>query len=123
MWRYLILFTIVVGASGISTYAQNVTIVNHFQGDTTGRGVGGFRLSGSEQHSIIINYYEPAAQNEISRLSELTGASLNFYIDQSVEAQDGRIRLKRPKKEMLKEMNEIVRSAVKYYDFTEKNTF
>ncbi|MCC6599589.1 MAG: OmpA family protein [Crocinitomicaceae bacterium] len=123
MRHYLTLVIFFLSAFVLSANGQNVTIVNHFKGDTTGRGLEGFRLSGSEQHSIIINYYEPAEKSDLDRLSELVGASLNFYIDQSVEISNGKIRLKRPQKEMIKEMNEIVQSAIKYYNFTEKENF
>jgi len=103
--------------------AQQVTIVNHFQGDTTGVGLANFRLSGVEEHRVVINYYEPAPTKEIDRLSELVGSALNFYIDQSVEVKAGKVKLKKSKKEILRDMNEIVKSAVKYYRYKEIESF
>ncbi|MFO0362619.1 MAG: OmpA family protein [Flavobacteriales bacterium] len=109
--------------SGAALHAQQTTIVNHFQGDTTGRGVGAFRLSGISEHRVVINYYEPAPDREVERLSQLTGSALNFYIDQSAEVKNGKLRLLKSKKEMLRDMNEIVRNAVKYYDYREIAAF
>jgi hypothetical protein len=61
--------------SGAALHAQQTTIVNHFQGDTTGRGVGAFRLSGISEHRVVINYYEPATDGEVERLSQLTNST------------------------------------------------
>jgi outer membrane protein OmpA-like peptidoglycan-associated protein len=109
--------------SGAALHAQQTTIVNHFQGDTTGRGVGAFRLSGISEHRVVINYYEPAPDGEVERLSQLIGSALNFYIDQSAEVKNGKLRLLKSKKEMMRDMNEIVRNAVKYYEYREIAAF
>jgi outer membrane protein OmpA-like peptidoglycan-associated protein len=122
--RYNLTLTIaILVLSGAALHAQQTTIVNHFQGDTTGRGVGKFRLSGISEHRVVINYYEPAPDGEVERLSQLIGSALNFYIDQSAEVKGGKLRLLKSKKEMLRDMNEIVRNAVKYYDYREIAAF
>jgi len=103
--------------------AQQTTIVNHFRTDTTGRGLQGLQLISSEEHRIVINYYEPAPEKEIDRLGQLLSSALTFYIDQSVSVRNGKVELRKPRKEMMRDMNEIVRQAIRHYQFREKETF
>jgi outer membrane protein OmpA-like peptidoglycan-associated protein len=103
--------------------AQRTTVVNHFQGDTTGRGLSGFRLAGTEEHRVVINYYQPAPPDEMQRLSQVIGAALNFYIDQSIEVKEDKITWRKSSGNVVRDMNEIVRSAVKYYNFRELESF
>lgn len=118
---FLLTASAVYGA--MHMHGQQVTIVNQFQGDTTGRGVEGFRLKGSTEHRVVIHYYEPADKGSLTRLQELVGASLNFYIDESAYLKDGVILFKKPRKEVLRDMNDIVKGAVKYYSYKEIDAF
>ncbi len=102
--------------------AQELTIINNY-GDTTGIGKDGLRLSKSKTHTLIINYYEPAPSSEVDRLEELIGRSLDFYLDQVVSIEDDKLGYKKSKNQVLKDLNEIVEDAVKYYDFKEVNEF
>ena len=57
MWQWLVIGMSVLC---IGAQAQNVTIINHY-GDTTGLGPDAlFYLKGSEEHTVIVNYFEPA---------------------------------------------------------------
>lgn len=103
--------------------SQQTTVLNHFAGDTTGRGTGSFRLSGISEHRVIINYYELAPEREVDRLGAVVSAALNLYIDQSVEVSNDRLKLLRNRKTMMREMDEIVRNAIKYYEYRELEAF
>lgn len=103
--------------------AQPVTVVNHFRTDTTGRGLQGMQLVGSEEHRVVINYYEPAPEQEIDRLGQVLGSALIFYIDQSVSVRNGKIELRKSRKDMVRDMNDIVKQAVKHYRFKEVESF
>jgi outer membrane protein OmpA-like peptidoglycan-associated protein len=107
----------------VRVHGQKVTIINQFQGDTTGKGLDGFRLKGSTEHRVVIHYYEPADKGSLSRLQELVGASLNFYIDECAFLDGGVISFKKPRKEVLRDMNDIVKGAVKYYSYKEIDSF
>lgn len=105
------------------SWAQQTTIINHFQGDTAGRGLDSFRLTHTAEHRVVINYYEPAPLDQTQRLNELIAASLNFYIDQSVQVSGGKVSLRKPARQIMRDMEEIVRNAVRYYDLQEKEPF
>jgi outer membrane protein OmpA-like peptidoglycan-associated protein len=104
--------------------AQNVTVINHFDKDTTGTlQPEDFVLRSSEKHTIVINYYEPANPDQVTRLQQLIGGALNFYIDEATAVEDNRVNLRKSKKKMLVEMNQIVEDAVKYYAYKEEVKF
>jgi len=107
----------------VSLFAQNTTVINQFVGDTTGKGVDGFRMVQSSEQKIIINYYEPIEESELDRLEELISASLSFYIDHGIVRDKNRYKLKKPRKQMVRDMNEIVANAIKFYDFKEVRPF
>lgn len=102
--------------------AQQVTIINNY-GDTTGTSEQGLKLRSSSSHTIVINYYEPAGEDEIDRLEELIGQSLNFYLDQVIDLKEEEIRFRKPRNQVLQDMNDMVKDAVKYYQFKELKAF
>jgi len=117
-------FTLALCISALAVHcdAQELTIINNY-GDTTGLGKEGLRLSKTGTHTLIINYYEPAPSNEVDRLEELIGRSIDFYLDQVATIQNEKLDFKKSKNQVLKDLNEIVADAVKYYDFKEVNEF
>jgi outer membrane protein OmpA-like peptidoglycan-associated protein len=92
-------------------------------GDTTGKGIEGFRLAQSSEQKIVINYYEPIEENELDRLEELIAASLSFYIDHSIVRDQNQYTFKKPRKQLLKDMNDIVENALRFYEFKEIKAF
>ncbi|NNE55427.1 MAG: hypothetical protein HKN32_05365, partial [Flavobacteriales bacterium] len=114
----LLIPVIAVLISG-TLWGQDITVINHY-GDTTGLGKDvAFDLTKSQQHTLIINYYEPATGEEVQRLEQLIGSALDFYIDQSVDIEADRVQFKKGKGKVEKEMNQIVRDAVKFYNYRE----
>lgn len=103
-------------------YCQQITIINNY-GDTTGTGNQPLKLRSTASHTIVVNYYEPAGEGEIDRLEELIGQSLNFYLDQVVDLKEEEIRFRKPKNQVMQDMNNIVKDAVKYYQFKELKAF
>ncbi|MGB1032340.1 MAG: hypothetical protein ACPGWM_06985, partial [Flavobacteriales bacterium] len=81
------------------------------------------KLKFSEEHSIVINYYENAATTEEQRLQSLISDALNYYIDQSVIIGKNDLELRKSPQKMIKEMDNIVKDAMKYYDFKQKVDF
>lgn len=72
---------------------------------------------------LVVNFYEPATDEQVKKLGELIGASINLYLDAWVTFAEGEIVLKKPAKTMLSDLNSIVRSAVKYYEYKEIEEF
>jgi outer membrane protein OmpA-like peptidoglycan-associated protein len=72
---------------------------------------------------LVVNFYEPASDEQVKKLSELIGASINLYLDAWVTYSDGEIRLKKSAKTILNDLNSIVRTAVKYYEYKEVEQF
>ena len=106
-----------------AVHGQGVTIINAYQGDTTGRSLSDFRLKSTKQERVVINYYEPAKKKEADRLAELIGATINFYLDENIEVENEKIHFKKSVKEMVRDMNTMVLGAVKYYQYKEISSF
>jgi outer membrane protein OmpA-like peptidoglycan-associated protein len=124
MKAYLALTFLVLFSCGRNIVcAQNVAVVNHFQGDTTGLGIEKFRLAQSSEQKIVINYYEPIEENELDRLEELIAASLSFYIDHTIVCENNRYVFKKSRKLVLKDLNEIVGNSIRFYEFKEIKSF
>lgn len=66
---------------------------------------------------VLVRYFEPATGDDVEHLQDLIGASLNYYIDHSAELVADRIHFFKSQKEMLRDMNDIVKSAIRIYDF------
>lgn len=66
---------------------------------------------------VLVRYFEPATGDDVERLQDLIGASLNYYIDHSAALTADRIHFFKAKKEMMRDMNDIVKSAIRIYDF------
>lgn len=98
---------------------QSVTVINNY-GDTTGMGPDqAFHLRETQRHTVVINYYEAADTAQVERLTLLINGALGFYIDQSYEIAKDRIGFRKSKKTMVKEMNQIVADAIKFYRYRE----
>ena len=120
--QILIIIVFVFGCLSGSLIGQNITVINHY-GDTTGMGNVAFSLQESQQHTILINYYKPASSDEISRLEELIGSALDFYIDQMVDIGEDGVSLLKSRNTVLREMNEIVTTSFKLYGFRDPKQF
>ncbi len=98
---------------------QQVTVINNY-GDTTGMGPNqAFQLRETQKHTVVINYYEVADTAQIDRLTMLINGALGFYIDQSYEVKNDKVAFRKSRKTMVKEMNQIVVDAVKFYRYRE----
>ena len=103
--------------------AQDVTIINQYP-DSTGPGnPENFVLEKSTRHVLVINYYQPADNDQSARLQKLVGDALNFYLDQCVAYEGGEIVLRKNRKTILRELDQIVADAVKYYQFKINGNF
>ncbi|MCB0762101.1 MAG: OmpA family protein [Flavobacteriales bacterium] len=122
MFRQILIFASLL-ALCFFAHGQSVTVINNY-GDTTGMGPDqGFRLRDTQQHMLIINYYEPADTTQADRLTELINGALAFYIDQAFVIGSSSIDLRKNKKTMLREMQDIVVEGVEYYDYREIEPF
>jgi outer membrane protein OmpA-like peptidoglycan-associated protein len=109
-------------AAQIRLCAQNTSIVNHITGDTTGVGLNPVPSS-TREHRIIINYYEPANENQLDQFGEIIRAYLNLYLDNCAIADDDKVVLKKSKKETIRDLNNIVKGALEFYDYKELKDF
>ena len=107
----------------LAGWSQNITVINQF-GDTTGLGNDvSFSLARSQQHTLIINYYEPATGEEVQRLEQLIGSALDYYVDHAVEIKGDKVFFRKGQNTAQKEMEQIVKDAIKYYDYKEISAF
>lgn len=98
-------------------------MINHFAGDTTGVGTANMRLKHSEEHTIIIHYYETVSEQDHQRLNKVIDEALAYYLDQSVMMDEHEVILRKKPSKMMKDMNGIVKDVVKYYDLKEIEGF
>ena len=103
--------------------AQNTTVINHFEGDTSKTGLSDMLLQHSEEHVVIINYYSNASNEEENRLHSLLTDALYYYLDQSIIIEKDEVKLRKSPKKMKKEMDAIVADGLRYYSFREKESF
>jgi outer membrane protein OmpA-like peptidoglycan-associated protein len=109
----------------ISTLAAaQPTVINHFAGDAPASGDEmHYVLKSTDAHSVVINYYVPAPANDEERLAELLNDATGFYIDRTVLFDGQAISLRDSEREVLRDLEHIVKDAVKYYHFRELKRF
>ncbi len=109
--------------TALPLFGQQTTVINHFAGDTTGVGTANMRLKHSEEHTIIIHYYETVSEQDHQRLNKVIDEALAYYLDQSVMMDEHEVVLRKKPSKMMKDMNGIVKDVVKYYDLKEIEGF
>jgi outer membrane protein OmpA-like peptidoglycan-associated protein len=107
----------------LPVFGQQTTVINHFAGDTTGVGTANMRLKHSEEHTIIIHYYETVSEQDHQRLNKVIDEALAYYLDQSVMMDEHEVILRKKPSKMMKDMNGIVKDVVKYYNLKEIEGF
>ncbi len=107
---------------GIEMYAQRTTVINHFPSDTTGSG-SDLVPTRTAEHRIVINYYEPADQLHLDQFQDLVSSYLNLYIDRCAELKGGDVKLKNSKKETIRDLNNIVKGALDFYEYEKLKDF
>jgi len=103
--------------------AQKTTIVQHYPKDTIGLAAGKIIPARSEEHRIIINYYEHADEVALNRFEQLVSSYLAMYVEKCASIQNGDVKLRRSKKETMKDLNGIVKGAVDFYDYQQLSGF
>ena len=103
--------------------AQKTTVVHHYPKDTTGLASGQIVPSRSEEHRIVINYYEHADNLALDQFEQLVSTYLSMYVDRCASIEKGDVKLRRSKKETLRELNGIVKGALEFYDYERLRDF
>lgn len=74
-----------------------------------------FALRGSEEYDLVVSYYTKATAAQTEEYKQEVYRVLDAYIDQNLEYEEDEINLIKDDSRMVKDMNEIVRTAMKYY--------
>ncbi len=74
-----------------------------------------YRLHGSGEYDVLINYYRKASNLELENLQMELFNLLDTYIDQNIRFGGNKIKLLNQAGRMIDDMNSIVNSAVTYY--------
>lgn len=116
---YIACFLVMVSGA----FAQNVTIINHY-GDTTGLGPDAlFYLTGSEEHTVVVNFYEPASERHTQRLEQLVCSATSLYLDEMTYYVGSQVRFRKRQAKLMKDLNLIVSDAVQFYNYKELSSF
>ena len=81
------------------------------------------RAQQDESKTATVHYYSQATENDRAKLAAVLSSSLSFYVDQSASLNDDVLVWKKKSSEILKDLNSIVKSGIKYYQFKELNAF
>lgn len=100
--------------------AQQTTVINRIPADTAGKGLVPVKTT---EHRVIINYYEPASSIQMDRFQELVSSYLDLYIDQCVVTEKSDVKLRKNKKETLRDLNSIVQGVLEFYDYQQLKNF
>jgi outer membrane protein OmpA-like peptidoglycan-associated protein len=115
-WTCLLLL---VFASALD--AQKTTVINHFPKDTTGKGE--LIPTRITEHRIVINYYEPANEQQLDQFDNLVSSYLALYIDRCAVLNDDKVNLRKSKKETLRDLNGIVKGVLDFYEYEKLKDF
>lgn len=103
--------------------AQSTTVVHHYPKDTTGLYAGKIVPSHSEEHRIIINYYEHADELALDQFQQLVSTYLSLYVDRCAALEKGDVKLRHSKRETMRQLNGIVSGAIEFYDYEKLSDF
>lgn len=81
------------------------------------------RAQQDESKSATVHYYSQASEVDRAKLAAVLSGSLSFYVDQSASLNEDVLVWKKKPSEILKDLNSIVKSGIKYYQFKELNAF
>jgi hypothetical protein len=104
--RITLILLVLQSVCGFTVHAQKHTTIYTNPADTGGYG-------GSQR--IIISYYTPASQQNLDEFQQLVSSYLNLYIDKCAVLENGDIKLKKSKRETLRDLNGIVVGALDFY--------
>lgn len=80
-------------------------------------------LSQVRQGSAVLKYYEKAHDSDLEKFREVLSTSLEFYIQQQIEIDDDKLVWAKKNSAIKQDLNTIVKSAIKYYNFKELDAF
>jgi len=116
-------FGVITCFSSPALLAQHVTVINNYQGDTAKVQPGDFVLSGSTEHRYIINYYQPRHRDSNTRVLDLIGFALAYYIDEMTVPQSRTLSFRKPAQKNFDDLNEIVSNSLKLYEHPAAEAF
>lgn len=74
-----------------------------------------YNLRGGEEYDLVLLYFRKATPAEVANFRKELYKNLDAYVDQNLDFERKRIELLKDTRSMVKDMNEIVRSAMTYY--------
>ena len=99
---------------GAGVRAQQHTVVNLGKADSS---------ASDSQYKIVISYYSPADKQHLDEFQQLISSYLDLYIDKCAMLENGDVKLRKSRRETLKELNNIVQGALEFYEYEPLKTF
>jgi outer membrane protein OmpA-like peptidoglycan-associated protein len=96
----------------LSIQAQNVTIINNYNGGDANTNPEDYVLSSVREQTTIINEFEPTSASPQSQLRQMIHYSLRAHIDKNFSSSGGRIKSRQGGREFNETAGAIVRNAL-----------
>ncbi len=103
----------------VSTYgadAQNVTIINNYDGDNPNLSEESFVLKNVTEHTYIINEYEPTNTGPRSHLEQMISYGIRSLVDNQYHPFDGKVEAIYNPTDFNTKASEIVKNAIWIHD-------
>ncbi len=117
----VILFIFLIVSWGVN--AQNVTIINNYNGDDESVSEEDYVLKSVSEHTYIINEYEPSYTGERSKLQQMIRYGLRSHVDNQFHPFDGHIEILESPSDFLIAADAIVQNAIWIHDLSFYDAF
>lgn len=106
------ILTTAICCAAFALSAQNVTVINRFQGDAINDVPENYVLSDVREQTIIINDYEAGFNTRQALLEQMISYGLKSYIDNNFTVIDNRVRVNSSAADFDESASAIVKNAI-----------
>ena len=99
------------------SYAQDVTIINRFEGDSATGNVEDYVLRDVEERTVIVNRFERVDNNPANRVRDLIEYSVRSYLETAFAIKDGEVSARKDPDRVSEDLKNVVRNALWLFEY------